>query len=197
MSMATMWGQDIDYSYINFASQVSHWILIVSLSIFPSLFCPSARMTKWCVPEPKKFSVSLRRRRSTSCDHSDQPQLNINTIDDGLPSPRLRSGSFRANCGAVIQCPSPLQLHPICQPLTHDQLKAAGSSFRLISMWPVNWKSFKFDSFQLQWLSWHDIILQALTLKSRDDSEKSGGRRKNARCLILPHQINTWGCFVL
>lgn len=110
------------------------YILTVSVFIFPSLFCPSARMTKWCVPEPKKFSVSLRRRRSTSCDHSDQPQLNINTINDGL-------------LWSYSPVPLFLHLHPLCQRQTQGLLKAAGSSFGLILMWLVDWKSFKLNPF--------------------------------------------------
>lgn len=47
-------------------------IVILVLLILPlSLFCQFAKMTKWCVPEPKKSSTSLRQRKSTSCDLSD------------------------------------------------------------------------------------------------------------------------------
>lgn len=47
-------------------------------------FCLFAKMTKWYAPEPKKSSTSLRLRRSTSCDRSDD--LRVNMIEYGPSS---------------------------------------------------------------------------------------------------------------
>lgn len=49
------------------------WCCLMDMCTATIPFCPSAKMTKWCVPEPKKSSTSLRLRKSTSCDHSDSP----------------------------------------------------------------------------------------------------------------------------
>lgn len=59
-----------------------------------SPFCPFAKMTKWFVPEPKKSSTSLRRRRSTSCDRL-----------HGLSVKKIKYGPESISCDQV--CPEP------------------------------------------------------------------------------------------
>lgn len=163
------------------------YIALIKVLLFSSPFCPSARMTKWYVPEPKKSSISLRQRRSTSCDHSDQAHLNINMISNGLSFIACELAPSESH---LWSC-NPVPLSPPVIPNMSHMINARLPA--LLSDW------FKCGWLRRSGLIW-TILLHGLSASSLfyrrslwrlETAEGRGGEKLLDRYLILLHQINS------
>lgn len=164
------------------------------LRISFSPFCPSAKMTKWCVPEPKKSSTSLRLRRFTSCDHPDNPSEDyhdrIHRSSPGLlREPRVELWSRN---------PPPSQTHPAFLTTPPPQTWSSQVLQFLSSFYFITQKlgSFPFRLWERGWMIW---LIEAHGLSTSSWSQRPslwnlqnkdwGDEKLLVRRLILLQQI--------